>query len=64
MKNPIGASLKKHLREDEKVYLKVGSTVYKGKVIEIEEEGFWLTENEETEEFVSFLDDITEWAIE
>lgn len=30
--------------------------VYKGKVTEVEKHGFWLTEDYETEEFISFAD--------
>jgi hypothetical protein len=34
--------------------------LYEGKVVEVTNEGFWLTENYETEEFVSFAD--LEWV--
>lgn len=39
----------------------IAGAIYRGEVTEIEEGGFWITENKETEEFIAFddVEDIT-----
>ncbi|MFW0780456.1 hypothetical protein ACM6N5_09355 [Rossellomorea marisflavi] len=51
--------------EGERIYVKAGSTIYKGNVTEVENQGIWITSDHETEEFLSF-DDLKdwEWAVE
>jgi hypothetical protein len=43
-------------RESDKVKVTIGETVYIGEIVEIEDKGFWLTEDQEIEEFISFED--------
>lgn len=51
--------------EGDKIYIKAGETIYNGHIVEVLHDGIWLTEDNETEEFVSFLDLKTyEWAVE
>lgn len=52
------------INEGDKIYIKAGKTVYNGCVTEVLEDGIWLTEDNETEEFVAYLDlESYEWAL-
>lgn len=45
-----------HFSAGDKIYIEWGQTVYDGVIIEVTKDGIWLTEDDETEEFISYLD--------
>lgn len=47
--------MKYDIKEGDKVKVLAGVD-YSGTVTEIEDNGFWMTEDEKTEEFISFVD--------
>lgn len=58
-------NLKVNFTEGDKVYIKAGETIWNGVITEVLEDGIWLTEDKQTEEFISFADlQDYEWAVE
>lgn len=45
-----------NFKESDRVKVTIGKTVYIGEILEIEDNGFWLTEDKELEEYISFAD--------
>lgn len=62
MTNTEIGELKAKISVQTALFVEVGTTIYRGAVVEIDSGGFWLTEDLETEEYIAFLD-ITDWAV-
>ncbi|WP_445490446.1 hypothetical protein [Niallia sp. 03133] len=47
--------MKFNIYEGDKVIVDTG-VIYKGEIVEVEEEGFWITEDYKTQEYIAFVE--------